>query len=371
MSTIFYSVMGEGRGHAARARAMVERLGGRHRFVLYSFDQALAFLRALYAGREDVEVRETPGLRFHYTGERLNLTKTLAKGVQFRARLEEIVRRREAEIRRDRPELIVADFEPTVPRAAHRCGVPVLSLDHQHFIVAYDLSRLPWRLRTYAALMRPCVKAFGIGQQRTVVSAFYKPPLRCGYENVVQVGPLLRPYVRRKTPNCDGFVLCYLRKNTGTHVIKLLHELRRPFRVYGLGARPPLGQVEFLPIDEQCFVDDLAACDAVVAAAGNQLIGESLHFRKPVFAIPEAKHYEQRINASFLKLLGGGDWIAVNRLQQSHLEEFFNRLPQYRRTLEGSADAFDGTDEAANQIESLLAAGTTTRARNWPAGHTY
>lgn len=353
--------MGEGRGHASRARAMVELLRSRHRIVLYTHDEALAFLRTLYADCDGVEVRETAGLKFHYTGRTIDFTKTIAKGLEFRWNLEQTVRQRAAEIRRDRCALVITDFEPTVPRAAHRCGVPVLSLDHQHVLLTCDLSQLPWRLRAYAASMRPFVRAFGLGQQRTIVSAFYRPPLRRGCEDVVQVGPLLRPAVRQATPSRGGFVLSYLRPTTPPQVVDMLAALDRPVRLYGLGERAPRGPIEFRAINEQRFVDDLAASDAVVAAAGNQLLGEALHFGKPVFAIPERKHYEQCINAAYLKLLGGGGWVTLESLQPDHLHAFFRRLDEYRQNLRQAAGAFDGTQDAVHEIEAFLASRNDVR----------
>jgi uncharacterized protein (TIGR00661 family) len=354
MATIFYSLMGEGRGHAARARAMVQRLRDRHRIVLYTSHDALAFLRELYGASGDVDVRETAGLKFHYSGERLNFTKTVTEGLSLWWNVDQVLATLEQDFARERPDLVVTDFEPLLPRAARRVEIPVLSLDHQHFLVAYDLSSLPLYLRSYALAMRGFVKAFGIRAQRTVVSAFYKPPLRSGYEEVVQVGPLLRPVVRETQPTPGEHVLVYLRRSTPPEVLKLLSSLEVPMQVYGLGERPAHGNLQFRPINEQAFVEDLASSDCVIAAAGNQVLGEALHFRKPVFALPEQKHHEQCINACFLEQLGGGAWMPIERVSGEDLRAFLKRRDQFREQLEGSLERFDGTDAAALEIESML-----------------
>ena len=353
MATIFYSLMGEGRGHAARARAMVERLRDRHRLILYTSNDALGFLRGLYDA-SDVEVREIEGLRFHYSGDRLNLTKSIAKGLSFWWRVNDVLESLEPDFRRDRPDLVVTDFEPLVPRAANQLQVPVLSLDHQHFLVAYNLSSLPLNLRTYAVGMRRFVRAFGIRPQRTVVSAFYKPPLRRGYEDVIQVGPLLRPAVRAIRAQQGEHLLSYLRSSTVPRVLDMLAALDRPVRIYGLGEQPPRGGLDFRPINEQTFVEDLASCDCVIAAAGNQLLGEALHFRKPFFALPEQKHHEQCMNACFLQQLGGGDWMPIEQVGREDLQAFLDRREHYRERLLQSAEPFDGTDAAAAAIEAML-----------------
>jgi uncharacterized protein (TIGR00661 family) len=248
----------------------------------------------------------------------------------------------------------VTDFEPSVPRAAHRAGVPVMSFDHQHFIVAYDLSRLPLRLRSYAWMMHPFVKAFGLRQEKTVISAFYYPPLRPAWRHAVQVGPILRPLVRATEPTVGEHVLCYFRRHTPERVVDLMTAVDRPVRVYGLGERPARENLSFCAIDEGQFVADLASSFAVIAAAGNQLSGETMYFRKPFLAIPEKDHHEQCINAYFVKDLGGGDWRLIERIDAADVRDFLANVETYRENLHNSPHAFDGTDAAARAIEEFI-----------------
>ena len=354
MATIFYSVMGEGRGHAARARAMTQSLRDRHRVVLFTSHDALAFLQEQYRDDNDVQVHEIPGLKFHYSGDQLDNVKTIREGLSFKASIGRYTAALAVHFERERPDLLVTDFEPLLPRAARRARVPVLSLDHQHFMSTYDLSSLPARLQRWAWIMSWSIWAFGIKQQKTVVSAFYKPPLRAGLNDVVQVGPLLRPAVRERTPHNAGHVLSYLRRATPPRVVDYLADLPVPVKVYGLGEKPPQGSITFCQIDEQTFLDDLAGCDSVISAAGNQLLGEALYFGKPVFALPEKHHHEQCINACFLEQLGGGEQRAIESVSSDDLHGFLDRRETYRENLAGSKDSFDGTETAARAIESML-----------------
>lgn len=355
MATIFYAVMGEGRGHAARARSMVEQLRDRHRVILYTSFDALEFLQQAYDSDPQVEVREISGLRFFYSDGKLDLSKTVRHGLGLWWNQRSVVEPIISDMQRDKPDLVVCDFEPWMPRAAHRVGVPVLSLDHQHFMVAYDLGELPQRLRRWAWAMSWSVWMFGIRQQRTIISAFYKPPLLPAWRDSVQVGPLLRPEVQNQKSTCEGHLLSYLRKSTPDRVVQMLADCGLPVRLYGLGEREPLGSVTFCPISESGFLEDLASCEAVVAAAGNQLLGESLYFGKPVFALPEYKHHEQCINAHFLKQLGGGDWAYLERVQPGEIQQFLAQLESYRQHLAESQIEFDGTAESAAAIEQMIA----------------
>ena len=128
-----------------------------------------------------------------------------------------------------------------------------------------------------------------------------------------------------------------------------------PVRIYGLGERPSEGRLTFHAIDDRRFVEDLAACAGLFSAAGNQLLGESLYFGKPVFAIPEGMHHEQQINAHFLKQMGAGDWMTAEAFQQDRLAQFLTRLDEYREqsraVLKGN---LNGTPDALVAIENQL-----------------
>lgn len=354
MAILFYGVMGEGRGHAARARAIVEALRHRHQIVIYTSHDALSFLSSLYPNDPSVQVRPIDGLKFHYKQGRLDLRQTIRAGFAIWSKLSSHLAPLLDDIDREHPDLVISDFEPLIARAAQRRNLPILSLDHQHFLVAYDLSTLPWRLRMLARSMRLAVWAFGIGQRKTVVSAFYRPPLKRGYEEVVQVGPLLRPSLRGMPCRNEGYVVSYLRRATPPHVVELLAQLKRPVQVFGLGSRPPLKQLTFHEVDEESFTSALAGCEAVVAAAGNQLLGEALYLGKPYFALPEGKHFEQCINAHYLRELGGGEWCEIEAVELDDLRRFFERLEEYRANLSGRQKEFDGTPAAVEAIESML-----------------
>src|SRR5262245_21678162 len=131
MATIFYGMAGEGRGHATRARAAVEALRPRHRVVLFAPDLAYELLAPLYRDTE-VRVVRIPGLRFGYgRSGRVPLLSTVALAGQFRLALGRYVRDVLPEFEREAPDLVVADFEPILPRAARLVGVPFVSFDHQ------------------------------------------------------------------------------------------------------------------------------------------------------------------------------------------------------------------------------------------------
>jgi uncharacterized protein (TIGR00661 family) len=189
----------------------------------------------------------------------------------------------------------------------------------------------------------------------TVVSAFFRPPLRRGWEHVVQTGPLLRPEILAAQPRDDGFLLSYLRRHTPFSAIESLADCGLPVRVYGLGHRETVGHVSFHTIDDIRFASDLAACHAVVAAAGNQLIGEALHLGKPLLVLPERAHSEQLINSSFLKAMGCGDFRHLEEVTRGDVNEFIAGLDRLRPALAAVAGRMDGTDDVLRVIRHRLA----------------
>lgn len=358
MAKIFYSMAGEGRGHAVRVMTLVEHLRHEHELFLFAPADAYDFLARTYDGNrfDNVRLIRVAGLNFHYTGGKLDLFKSTAGAMSFARRqlptLVEALRRR---IDAEQPDLAISDFEPTLPRAARLTGLPWMSIDHQHVLLAYDLRSLPFLLRRYAWWMSWAVRwYYGWSGYTSVTSSFFTPPLKQGFEHVRQVGPMLRPEVVSATSSQGDFLLSYLRSNTPPSIINDLAKCGWPVRIYGLGERPSQGSLSFHAIDEHRFVTDLANCAGLFSAAGNQLLGEALHFGKPVFAIPEEMHHEQQINAHFLKQMGAGDWMTAESFKLDRLNQFLDQLDAYRSNLLTTKGHMNGTPDALAAIHQAL-----------------
>ncbi|MGB8854590.1 MAG: glycosyltransferase family protein [Pirellulales bacterium] len=357
MSNIAISLCGEGRGHATRICTLVERLGSGHEILIYTSADGLAFLQGRLADRPGIRLESIPGIMFEYVGGRLDLMRSITAGLDYQARqIGPLVDRMLRDFDGFRPDLAITDFEPALPRAAGRAGVPLVSVDHQHFLLAYDLDALPWTLQWNAWFMSHAVWLYVMEAADTVVSAFFRPPLRRGWEHVVQVGPLLRREVVEAVPRDDGFVLSYLRRHTPFAAIDSLAACGLPVKVYGLGTREPVGSVSFHEVNDSAFVADLASCRCVVAAAGNQLIGEALHLGKPLLVLPERAHAEQLMNAHFLDSMGCGDFTLLEEVDRGRVREFVDGLDRFASALAAVTGRMDGTPDVLRVIERRLAA---------------
>lgn len=353
MARIYFSMAGEGRGHATRVRSTVEQLRGRHDIVLFAPDDAFDLLSQTYAGTR-VRVHRIPGPRFYYRRDNnLDYPRTIAGGLRYLRRLPGIQRRLEEYMTRHPPDLVVADFEPALPRTARRMGVPFISVNHQHFLPACELSDLPGWIRRHVFYMRYVVLAYHRGQRRTIVSTFFFPPVRRGWEHVELVGTLLRPELLDARPTRGGHVLAYIRKHEAPEIIDALRNCGRPVFVYGLGERPATGDLVYMPVNEKTFMEHLVSCEALVCTAGNQLIGEALFLGKPVYALPELNNWEQYINAFYVSKAGCGEYSDYNRITPMKLKTFLGRADEYRGNMD--REKLNGIPRVVEAIEEELA----------------
>lgn len=358
MAKIFYSMSGEGRGHATRVRTMVEALRTEHEVTLFAPGDAYELLAPSYAGT-GVRVNRIPGLHFHYDDRHvLDFWKTTREGFRYVWHMARLIAKLEMMIRRDEPHLVITDFEPALPRAALRVGVPFISLDHQHFLLMNDLSCLPQWLRIPAQAMGMVVRGFYSGQAATVISQFYAPPIRHDVRNVTQVGVLLRPEILAAEPVQGEHLVAYVRRKTSNAVVNALRQLRRPVHIYGLGEQPAEDHLQFLRVDEQGFMNDLATCSAVVCTAGNQLVGEALYLGKPVLSMPESNNFEQFINAWFLRDSGAGDWVDPERITVRDLQRFLRQLDDFRACID--REALNGLPGALEVVRRFLPSGSNS-----------
>ena len=355
MPKIFFSMAGEGRGHATRVRAIVEQLRHEAQVVLYATGDAHDLLNAAYCDDPDVAVREIPGLRFHYRGEKLSyFGSVFRQGLPYLAGLPRLICRLARDIRTEKPDLIITDFEPAMPRAARLCRVPFISFDHQHFLVVNDLSELPPLLRFKCWLMSLVVRCYYSGQQRTIVSSFYKPQLKPGYASVDQIGVLLRPEIQDARPVAGDHLLVYLRRHGPDDVLEALRNCGRHVHIFGLGQRQSEanGRVQYFPVDEARFLHDLKTCFALISNAGNQLVGEALYLQKPVLGLSETGNFEQQVNGHFLNQSGGGMSFRVEDFQPEVLTSFLERVEEFRANL--PIEGVCGNETAFAAIRSML-----------------
>jgi uncharacterized protein (TIGR00661 family) len=229
--------------------------------------------------------------------------------------------------------------------------VPRIGFDH-YGILAWCRPTVPWRDRFNLWLEGVAYRRLMGQPERVVVSSFYAAPPRV--EGVQVVRPLLRREVRETPPRSGAHLLVYLNKGPSQFtplVERALHSYPGPVLVYGLGNRTSRGNLIFRPLSNLPFVEDLAGCKAVVSTAGNQLVGEAMHFGKPMLVMPE-RAVEQRLNAFALEQMRIGMRTTPKRISPAVLKRFLARLPLYVERMEALAEA--GWVEADAMLERFV-----------------
>lgn len=360
MARIFLSTAGEGRGHATRTRALAEQLRQQHELTIFAPHHAHDLLAPLYAG-STVRVERISGICGAYRNRTFDTWGTVANVVRYAAGARSLIRRLCAAMRERRPDLAITDFEPALPRAAIRCGVPCVSVDHQHFALVSDLSCLPRALQQKLWLIRLAARVVCPRPVERVVSSFYFPPLKPDYAgDVTQVGVLIRPEVREAARAPGEHLVVYVRRFAPPNLLEALARCGREVRIYGLGSRPAQAKLSFHPLDARAFVADLATSHALVSTAGNQIVGEALYLGKPVLAMPEAGNFEQCINAHFVAANGIGDQVPLEECRTEHLRRFCDRADVHRAHIDTSR--IDGTMATMDVLQRRLG-GTVRTAR--------
>ena len=346
---IAYGVMGYGRGHAMRTQSVLPALMKDHEITVFTANDAYEVLASRF-----------PTVRvpiFHYRYNRSGQLSTVKTVSENLAPMSDLLLRGEGmdaverEFKARGIELVISDSEAWCHRAAAKLGIPRISFDHVG-ILAYCKPHFPAAL--WLAGMRDAIgyrALMGI-PERILISSFY--PAEGQYPGVEVVGPMLRDVVKATRPTRGDYLLAYFNKGEHQyrpHIDRALRLLDLPVRIYGTPYNGQVENLDFRPLSQDGFVRDLAGCRAVLSTAGNQLIGEAIHFGKPIFAVPEDA-FEQRLNAHMIERMGVGLQGSLDRLTPSDIDRFLANEAHYRSHMREHAG--DGREQAIATLRRFI-----------------
>ncbi len=346
---IAYGVMGYGRGHASRTCAVLPALMEEHEVTVFAGGDAHEML-----ARSFRTVR-IPTLGYVYGRDgHASFAATIAKNARQTTELllgGETLRQVMTEFRSRGIDLVISDSEAWTHQAARRMAIPRISFDHVG-VIPFCEPHHPPELTWCAAR-----DAWGyrrlMGQpDRVLISSFYPALPRAPTTKVV--GSILRTEVRDAVPEAGAYLLAYFNRGFiqyNARIEQELLELDMPVLIYGTGAEGERHNLRFRPIDALGFVKDLAGCHAVIATAGNQLIGEALYLRKPVMALPE-NVFEQQLNAWIVQRMGIGHRSSFAGLRADQIELFLTDVPACATRM--GEFAGDGTADAVAHLRGFI-----------------
>jgi uncharacterized protein (TIGR00661 family) len=347
---IAYGVMGYGRGHAMRTMAVLPSLMQEHEITVFAGGDAYEVLAPLFP---TVRI-PTIGYVYNAVGGH-SLPRTFVRNLapladlMFGGHGSDVVER---EIRSRGIQLVISDSEAWCHRAAIKLRLPRVSFDHVG-IIAYCKPHFPPDL--WVAGMRDAYgyRALRGEPERILLASFYPAEPRKPGTRIV--GPLLREEVLRMQAEQGDYLLVYFNKGEHQylpHVDRTLRLLDMPAVVYGTPYRGKVDNLDFRAPSNEWFVHDLAHCRAVVCTAGNQLIGEAIHYGKPILALPE-QAFEQRLNAYMIERMGVGMRADLLRLTPSDIDRFMGHYDYYRGNM--AEHRGDGRAEAIETLQRFIA----------------
>src|ERR1019366_5831119 len=317
---IVYGVAGEGLGHVFEAIEIVTRLRREgHRVKVLTFgDRACRVLRDF--GPTRIEV-----IQLYFGNRGLSLAATVRRNlgcIPFFLRNWPRLRR---ELEAFAPDAFITAYEPFTTFASHMLGKPLISMDNQNELLymrrprgagAFDfhLAKLATRVCTCSA-DQYIVKSFDRTQR--------------GGRNVHFVYPIIQNEIRALRPSNGKLVLVYLTK-PNPELTAVLRSMDGEFAVYCNNRVGSEGNISYRAQGEG-FVRDLGSCRAIIGTAGFSLIADSIYLRKPYFAVPLKKQFEQTHNAHFLRQSGLGEYS--ENPSRGDLVRFLENLDSYRERL--------------------------------------
>ena len=342
MGRICYGVQGDARGHISRALAIAQELA--HHEFLFIGRGKVQILR-----EKGYHVEEIPSLATIIRDNRVDFAATVADAMMVIAHLGPALKRVRDMIREFDPHLIISDYEFVTPRAAKLTGRPCVSLAGEHLLTQCIYDPPPGQLLS-RHLTCFCIRFLFSAVDRFLIPSFH--PFLPVDTNKAEVFPLLiKPKAMEYRPTDGDKVLVYLRGFYLNKLIKLLKGRNRQYIIYGMGKKPPQGNLQFKQESEDGFLADLAACDYVISNGGLNLISEALYLGKPLFCLPVQFLYEQFFNAHFLALSGFGHYILDNDCPEAIINFFEDHVEQYRTRIKKYN--FFGNKQIAARLEEL------------------
>ena len=347
---IAYGVHGYGRGHAMRALAVLPELTKRHEVLILAGGDAHNAIASTYP------VTRIPTLRYYHDSRGklsnyLNAKRNLPMVLDLMLQGPSLGMVMDA-LTEFRAELVVTDSEAFTHRAAGRLRIPRVSFDHFGLLVYCRPEMSRWdRLICWG---NGLMYRWLLGEpDRAIVSCFFDAPAR--RRGVRVVGPVIREAVRQVEPTRGEHLLVYVSQGESEYtpsIERALSALDCPVRIYGTPHRGQQGNLEYKPIDNRAFIEDLASCRAILATTGNQLCGEVIYFGKPMMGMPIAC-LEQRLNADQIDRLGIGMKVSRSQVTAERLRTFLTREQAYAKNVQ--REFRDGAREAVEAIERFAA----------------
>jgi len=319
---ILYGVNGTGFGHSARAKEIISNLEKRgHKVLAIVHGNSSIFLKPFFS------CLEIKGIEVEFEKGEVSLRKSFQKSFDsifsnFKSR--NLLKER---INSFKPDICITDMEYFTSLLSYLYRLPLISISNIYELVFQkENERFKGPMYYFTKML---VRANSIGSNYYFVLSLDKKG------DISRKARFVAPVIReeviksRKIKNA-GHILVYESRITD-NLTDILKKVPERFIIYGYKKEQKDGNLIFKK-DINEFVKDLAECKAIIATAGFSLISEAVYLKKPFFAIPLKKQFEQLLNAVKIKRMGFGEYS--ERPEKREIICFLEELNRYKRNLE-------------------------------------
>lgn len=322
MAHILFGVSGQGSGHSYRSKEIIDHLeSSGHTVQVISYKKGYKNLKPFF------KVTEVVGPVLIYKNNRLQYFKTAFTNILESPGLRKSYKKVKELAKKQKPDIIITDFEPLSSLYGYLHNIPVISIDNQHQITNTKIS-YPIRYKKDATAARVITKLMTYGANEYIITSFFETEITKPHTYLVP--PIVGKDVQELETEEKPFTFVYVTSQFDK-LIPILHKINRTFVVYGFNAEKKDKNIIFKPPSRGEFLQDLSRCDSIIANAGLTLISEALYLKKPFCAIPVRGQFEQILNAYYLEKLGYGTMIT--RIKKDYIENFLSQKSSFASNL--------------------------------------
>jgi len=333
---IYYAINGEGRGHAGRSIAIIEKLASLGNDVeIFTSGQGYELLK-----NKGFKIHEIPKISFVIENNKINFIKTLISLIKFLffTNFKHI----EDYVKLNKPNIIITDFEPLLSKIAYKYNIKLISIHNQHKFFVELPKHFPLKLKWYQFAVRLFIKFFIINPKAKLVTTFHEFPIK---DNLIAIGPIIRQELKKAKRTHENFIVVYPQNPTHNFILPVLKNIKSErFVIFCDDKSIKSDNFEYRNIDSKDFADHLLRCKAIICSAGNQTICEASYFNKKCLAVPIPGQSEQEINARYVKEGNLGEFCLAKDFSKEVVINFLNK--EYKKEKINS----DATETAIKNI---------------------
>jgi len=328
---VLYAIQGTGNGHLSRARDVIPALQRKNIDLDILISGTQADIQLPYHIKYELK-----GWSFMFGKQGgVDMWRTYLRTNALR--LQKEIKSVPVEIY----DLVINDFEPVSAWACKLKNQPCVSFSHQAAV-----------LSPYAP--KPKNNDL-IG--KNILKKYAPSTLKYGlhfknYEDKIFT-PIIRKEIRTAMVTSKGHYTVYLPSYGDAKIIDVLSNIKDvEWHVFSKNAsfKYKWHTISVFPIDNQAFIESMAASIGVLCGAGFETPAEALYLQKKLMVIPMKGQYEQQCNAAALQDMGVH---VIMSLKIKHLDKIRAWLDNHLRI---EVDYQDTTDNIVDRLleESLV-----------------